>query len=195
MNNLNFVASAKLPTIYGEFTIYGFQDRRNNKEHVAIVAGDIAGKSALPVRVHSECLTGEVFGSLRCDCREQLQKSLEYIGQQQFGLLIYLRQEGRDIGLNNKIKAYHLQDQGLDTFEANLQLGLPADAREFDLATEILEYFRIGSVKIMTNNPEKIEQLEKVGIEITERIKIPSSVNQHNHAYLKAKKEKMGHLL
>lgn len=191
--NIKFIESAQLPSLYGKFQIYAFLDQEG-KEHLALVAGKVQGKLNVPVRVHSECLTGEAFGSKRCDCREQLNKALEYIGKNKLGILIYLRQEGRNIGLINKIKAYRLQDQGFDTYSANLELGLPADAREFSVAAEILKYFDISSVRLITNNPEKIAQLEKKGIFVTERISLPTSINSHNRGYLKAKKAR-GHLL
>ena len=157
-------AKAKLPTIAGLFDIYTFQNSKS-EEHAVLVKGDVTGKEDVPVRIHSECLTGDVFGSKRCDCRDQLLRSLVYLGDEPFGMLIYLRQEGRGIGLLNKIKAYSLQDEGYDTVEANLKLGLPADNRDYSFAVEVINYFNIKSIKLMANNPLKIDFLKCVYIE------------------------------
>ncbi len=189
---IKLAAKAKLPTLAGSFDIYTFEDGVEN-ENAVIVVGDVEGKEDVPLRIHSECLTGDVFGSKRCDCRDQLLKSLVYLGDQPYGMLIYLRQEGRGIGLINKIKAYSLQEQGFDTVEANLKLGLPADSRDYTYAVEVLKYFRIKSVKIMTNNPEKIKFLEDNGIKVSGRIPIKSQFTEFNKFYLTTKKEKMGH--
>lgn len=189
---IRLAAKAKLPTLAGQFDIYTFENGESN-ENAVIVKGDVEGKSDVPVRIHSECLTGDVFGSKRCDCRDQLLKSLVYLGEQEYGLLIYLRQEGRGIGLINKIKAYSLQEQGYDTVEANLKLGLPADSRDYTYAVEVLKFFRIKSVKIITNNPEKISFLEANGITVSGRIPIKSQTTEYNKFYLMTKKEKMGH--
>ncbi len=189
---IKLAAKAKLPTLAGKFDIYTFQNEVAN-ENAVIVKGDIQGKEDVPMRIHSECLTGDVFGSERCDCRDQLLKSMVYLGEQPYGMLIYLRQEGRGIGLINKIKAYQLQEEGYDTVEANLKLGLPADKRDYTYAVEVLRYFGIKSVRIMTNNPEKISFLEANGIKVTDRITIKSQFTDYNKFYLLTKKEKMGH--
>ena len=189
---IRLAAKAKLPTLAGYFDIYTFEDDVAN-ENAVIVKGNLEAKENVPMRIHSECLTGDVFGSKRCDCRDQLLKSLVYLGEQPYGLLIYLRQEGRGIGLVNKIKAYSLQEQGYDTVEANLKLGLPADSRDYTYAVEVLNYFRIKSVKIMTNNPEKINFLESNGIKVSGRIALKSQTTEFNKFYLLTKKEKMGH--
>jgi GTP cyclohydrolase II len=194
-NCVQLVAHAKLPTKYGQFIIIGFHDRENNKDHTALVKGNVSGKENCPVRIHSECHTGDVFHSLKCDCREQLEASLKYISQHPFGVLIYLKQEGRGIGLLNKIKAYQLQDLGLDTIEANEYLGLPNDMRDYSVAAKIIKLLNIKSVSILTNNPDKIEGLEKEGIFISERIPLVIEPNDHNHTYLNTKQKKMGHLL
>jgi GTP cyclohydrolase II len=192
---LTFVARAKLPTRYGEFTIAGFLSSKGEKEHTALIKGQVAGKRGVPVRIHSECHTGDIFGSLKCDCREQLEASMRYIASKPSGVLIYLRQEGRGIGLLNKIKAYHLQDLGLDTIEANESLGFPGDLREYGDAAKIISILQIQSVALLTNNPEKIEGLEKEGIEVTHRIPLHATPNDHNKRYLSTKKNKMGHLV
>ncbi len=191
---ITLAAKAKLPTLAGDFDIYTFDDGENN-ENAVIVKGDVTGKENVPVRIHSECLTGDVFGSKRCDCRDQLLKSLVYLGEQPYGMLIYLRQEGRGIGLINKIKAYSLQEEGYDTVEANLKLGLPADQRDYSYAVDVIKYFRIKSVKLMTNNPEKINFLEENGIKVSGRIPMKSQATEFNKFYLMTKKEKMGHQL
>lgn len=188
------VAEAFLPTRYGDFTIVGFYSSREKKEHVAIVKGDVAGKERCPVRVHSQCFTGDVFHSLKCDCREQLEASLEYIAAQPCGVVIYLKQEGRGIGLLNKIKAYHLQDMGLDTVEANEYLGFPGDMRDYIVAAKIISMLRIRSVSLLTNNPDKIRGLESQGIDVAERIPVIPKPNTHNAHYLATKTRKMGHL-
>ncbi|MCL4345003.1 MAG: GTP cyclohydrolase II [Candidatus Thermoplasmatota archaeon] len=191
---ITLAAKAKLPTLAGDFDIYTFDDGENN-ENAVIVKGDVRGKEDVPLRIHSECLTGDVFGSKRCDCRDQLLKSLVYLGEHPYGMLIYLRQEGRGIGLINKIKAYSLQEQGYDTVEANLKLGLPADRRDYTYAVDVLKYFRIKSVRLMTNNPEKIHFLEESGIRVSGRIPMKSQATEFNKFYLMTKKEKMGHQL
>ena len=192
---VQLVASASLPTRHGEFRIYGFYDDRDQKEHTAIVRGDVSGREDVPVRVHSECHTGDVWGSLRCDCREQLEASIEYVASQQRGAVIYLKQEGRGIGLLNKIKAYHLQDLGLDTIEANQYLGYPAEGRDYAVAAKILEHLEINSIALLSNNPDKITKLEDEGVRITRRIPVVIESNTHNHTYLDTKKKRMGHLI
>ena len=192
---IELVSKAKLPTRFGIFTIYGFLDHRDDKEHTAMVHGEVRGARACPVRVHSECHTGDIWFSLRCDCREQLEASLNYINSQERGAVIYLRQEGRGIGLLNKLKAYDLQDRGLDTVDANHQLGLPTDARSYEAAAEIIRLLGIESVALMTNNPEKIKGLRMNRITVTDRIPVVIRSNLHNKRYLRTKKERLGHLL
>ena len=192
---VQLAATAKLPTRFGTFTICGFYDNHGGKEHTAIVQGDVEGREGVPLRVHSECHTGDVWGSLRCDCREQLEASLRHIAAQPFGAVIYLKQEGRGIGLLNKIKAYQLQDLGLDTIEANQYLDLPVDARDYGVAAKIITLLKIRSVALLTNNPDKIGQLKAHGIEVVSRIPIVIPANRHDEGYLDVKKNKMGHLL
>jgi GTP cyclohydrolase II len=192
---VQLVASAKLPTRFGTFTFYGFFDSRDAKEHTAIVQCDVAGKENVPVRVHSECHTGDVWGSLRCDCRDQLEAATKYISQQPFGALIYLKQEGRGIGLLNKIKAYQLQDLGLDTVEANQFLNMPIDARDYKVAAKIIQLLKIRSVALLTNNPDKMKQLTAEGVDVVERIPIVIPSNGYDEDYLDVKKRKLGHLI
>jgi GTP cyclohydrolase II len=193
-SEVTFVAQAKLPTRYGEFVIAGFRSTKGGKEHTALIKGEVSGKQAVPLRIHSECHTGDVFGSMKCDCRDQLEASLKYIASKPCGVLIYLRQEGRGIGLLNKIKAYHLQDLGLDTIEANESLGFPCDLREYGDAAKILTILQIESVALLTNNPDKIAGLEQEGIDVSSRIPLHIPPNDHNRRYLTTKIEKMGHL-
>lgn len=192
---VQLAAHAHLPTRFGDFEIYGFYDARDDKEHTAVVAGDIAGKEGVPVRIHSECHTGDVLGSLRCDCRDQLEEALRYIGSRRFGAFIYLKQEGRGIGLLNKIKAYQLQELGLDTVEANLYLGFPEDARDYRVAAKILALLKVRSVALLTNNPDKLEKLGAEGVSIAERIPLVIPPGPHDSGYLSVKRDKMGHLL
>lgn len=192
--DIELTATADFPTRFGHFKLYGFMDRRNNKEHTAVVKGSVRDAEDCPVRAHSECHTGDIWGSLRCDCREQLEASLEYIAKQPRGAVLYLRQEGRGIGLLNKIKAYHLQDEGMDTIEANLHLGFPAEAREYWVAARMLELLGIRSIALLTNNPDKISKLEEEGIAITRRIPLVIQPNPHNSFYLETKRAHMGHL-
>jgi 3,4-dihydroxy 2-butanone 4-phosphate synthase/GTP cyclohydrolase II len=189
------VSQAKLPTKYGLFEIIAFQECLNKRQHVALIKGEIGDGLNVLVRVHSECLTGEVFGSLRCDCGEQLRIALELIEKEGRGVLLYLRQEGRGIGLANKLKAYELQDQGLDTVEANIQLGFKDDERTYDVGTQILKQLGIKSVRLLTNNPSKIEGLRDNGIMVNDRVPIEAFPTKENITYLKVKKFKMGHLL
>lgn len=191
---LELNAKAKLPTIFGDFTIYTFKSPEN-EEHAVVVKGEVQGRQDIIVRIHSECLTGDVLGSKRCDCRDQLITSLTYLGQQEAGMLIYLRQEGRGIGLLNKIKAYSLQDQGYDTVEANLMLGLPIDKRDYTFAVDVLKYFGIHSIKLMTNNPAKMDFLADNNITVSERIPIKSEPTPYDEFYLSTKKIRMGHQL
>lgn len=188
-------AEADLPTQRGTFRTIVFRDKRTGNEHLALVTGDVEGRESVPVRVHSECLTGEVFGSLKCDCRQQLERAMEYISQAGYGVILYLRQEGRGIGLGNKIKAYALQASGMDTYEANRKLGFPDDLRTYDVAAEILRMLGVLSVDLMTNNPLKIAGLVDEGIPVRRRIPSRTAHNAHNADYLKAKRDRSGHLI
>ncbi len=184
-----------LPTKFGDFKMAAFSDEIEKKEYIAVFKGDLQGKEDVLVRLHSECLTGDVFGSKRCDCGEQLHKSLESINNKGEGLLIYLRQEGRGIGIYNKLKAYNLQDQGHDTVEANHLLGFKDDLRDFAVAAQIIKDFEIKSIDILTNNPKKIESLEKYGINVKERIDSETEPTAENKKYLETKRDKMGHYI
>jgi len=192
---LKFVESARLPTAWAEFTIYGFEDEQTKKEHVALVLGDVANGEPVDMRMHSECLTGDAMFSRRCDCGPQLEAALKHISEQGRGIVLYLRQEGRGIGLINKIKAYHLQDEGADTVEANEQLGFDADLREYDIAHDMLEYLKVKKIRLMTNNPRKVQALEQHEIEVVERLPWKHGENLHNAHYLSTKADKLGHLL
>lgn len=183
-----------LPTEFGDFTIYGYVSS-DAKEHVALIK-NISHTTAIPCRIHSECLTGEVFGSLRCDCKEQLEKSFDIISHAPSGILIYLRQEGRGIGLIEKLKAYNLQNKGKDTVDANLELGHEADLRDYGIAAQILKDLHITKVKLITNNPNKITQIQTHGIKVVERIPIiPEKINKYNSAYIHTKLNRMKHML
>lgn len=192
---ITLAAESHLPTEFGDFKIFVFKNYLDHKEHLAIVKGDIKGQEDVLVRVHSECLTGDVFGSKRCDCGEQLHNALRTIEEKGRGVVVYMRQEGRGIGLTNKIKAYALQEKGLDTVEANVKLGFPPDMREYSLAAQIIRFLGIKSVDLLTNNPLKRESLEHWGIEVKKRVPVIVKANNVNAGYLKTKKEKMGHLL
>lgn len=189
------VASARMPTAHGDFDMHVFRDG-TGIEHAAMVRGELAGGDGVPIRVHSECLTGDVFGSCRCDCGEQLQAALRHVAALHRGAVIYLRgQEGRGIGLANKIRAYALQQCGRDTVDANLDLGLPVDARSFDAAAGILRALGVRSVALITNNPEKVLALTGAGIHVAQRIASPATANRHNTRYLETKRDKLGHEL
>lgn len=187
-------STAHLPTKYGNFTIHIYHSQADNKEHAVLTMGDLTGQPIL-ARIHSQCLTGDTFHSLRCDCHEQLHKSLEIISKNQTGILIYLNQEGRGIGLTNKIKTYALQEKGLDTAEANLKLALPIDGRDYKIAAEILKDQNISSINLLTNNPDKIKQLKKHGITIKNLLPLETIPNKFNKQYLLTKKQKLGHKL
>ncbi len=190
---VRIVAIAELPTRFGQFHVVAFYNNKDHKEHAALVHGDVLGAEDVPVRIHSECLTGDVFGSLRCDCRDQLETALRTIGQMENGILLYLRQEGRGIGFINKIRAYSLQDHGFDTVDANLALGFRDDEREYWIAAHMLDSLRVRSIRLMTNNPRKIEELKRYGIRITERIPLVIPPNPYNEFYLRTKALKSGH--
>jgi len=189
------IAQATLPTRYGRFTIYGFKGRGPQDEAIALVHGRLNGKATPLVRVHSQCLTGDVLTSLRCDCRAQLELSLKKIGQAGAGILLYLPQEGRGIGLMNKLRAYELQDRGMDTVEANETLGFAADARDYYFSAQILKKLGATKVRLLSNNPEKVRQLERSGIRVTQRVRCQPRVSKISRRYLQTKKKKMGHLL
>jgi len=189
------LSEAAFPSRWGKFRIVTFRDRVKGQEHVALVRGDIATEEPVLVRVHSECLTGDTLGSLRCDCGQQLNKAMELISAEGRGVLLYMRQEGRGIGLANKVSAYHLQDQGLDTVEANLRLGYPPDLRDYGLGAQILADLGLKAIRLLTNNPKKVAGLSGHGLSILEQVRIEMEPNRYNCAYLRAKKEKLGHNL
>jgi 3,4-dihydroxy 2-butanone 4-phosphate synthase/GTP cyclohydrolase II len=189
------VVATNLPTAYGEFTAVGYRSLIDDKHHVAMVKGEVAGQKDVLVRVHSECLTGDVFHSLRCDCGEQLAAALATIEREGQGVLLYLSQEGRGIGLLNKLRAYKLQEDGMDTVEANMKLGLPADLRDYGIGAQILGDLGLSSIRILTNNPKKIVGLEGYGLSVTEQVPIEAVPNPHNEDYLRAKRELLGHTL
>ena len=186
-------SEAKLPTSFGDFQIRVFHEKSTGFDHVALTLGEMAGPDPILVRVHSECLTGDAFTSLRCDCGPQLHSALEAISERGWGCLLDLRQEGRGIGLHAKIQAYRLQDQGADTLDANLMLGLPADNRDYKIAASMLESLKISKVSLLTNNPNKIEQLKEYGIDVVERVSLVVGVGETNRFYLETKADRMGH--
>ncbi|MEE1286393.1 MAG: GTP cyclohydrolase II [Ruminobacter sp.] len=196
-DGVNIVAStmpANLPTPFGTFKIMAFKDD-SNKEHAAIYMGDIANNEPVLARIHSECLTGDTLFSLKCDCGFQLKTAMQQIAKEKRGVILYVRQEGRGIGLFNKIQAYHLQDEGLDTIEANIHLGLPADARQYKICAKMFEILGIQSIKLLTNNPLKIENISKYDINVVERVPLEVGKNSYNVDYLKTKQKRMGHML
>lgn len=192
---MNVECRAKMPTAYGNFEIVGFDNKLDGKEHIALVKGDVNGKEDVLVRIHSECFTGDILGSYRCDCGMQLKTAMQRIEKFGEGIVLYLRQEGRGIGLLNKIKAYKLQDEGYDTVDANLKLGFESDSRDYAVAAQMLKALGVKSVRLMTNNPEKIKGLESYGIKVAERREIEIPANKINEAYLRTKQERMGHEL
>lgn len=192
---VKIVAVANLPTKFGEFQIIAFYNNIDGEDHVALVHGDVCGKDEVPVRLHSECLTGDAIGSLRCDCREQLMASLEKIASLDCGIFLYLRQEGRGIGLLNKMKAYQLQDFGYDTVEANLALGFRDDERDYKVAAHMLMALDVKSAKLLTNNPQKIDDIKRHGIDVVGRIPVLITPTKHNKEYMRTKMEKFGHML
>jgi GTP cyclohydrolase II len=192
---VRIVAVADLPSRFGQFQVVAFHNNFDDLDHAAFLSGDVYGAENVPVRLHSECLTGDVAGSLRCDCREQLEAALDYIGRQNFGILLYLRQEGRGIGLSNKIKAYALQEDGLDTFDANRALGFREDERDYRIAAHMLSSLKVRSIKLLTNNPQKIKQLTDLGINVVERIPLIVPPNEFNRRYLETKASRGAHLL
>jgi GTP cyclohydrolase II len=193
--NARIVAQAELPTRYGRFRIFGFEGKGPQEEAVALVRGDLKGPVAPLVRVHSQCLTGDVLTSQRCDCRAQLELSLQKIGKAPSGVLLYLPQEGRGIGLMNKLRAYELQDGGMDTVEANESLGFAADAREYAFPAKILKKLGAKKIRLLSNNPDKVKQLESSGVQVVERVPCQPRISKISRAYMQTKKSKMGHLL
>lgn len=194
-NLIQCVSITNMPTKYGEFKAHCYINKLNGEHHIALVMGNISDGESVLCRVHSECLTGDVFGSLRCDCGQQLDKAMRMIAEKGRGVLLYMRQEGRGIGLVNKLKAYHLQDNGMDTLEANIALGFKGDLREYYIGAQILRDLEIKSLELLTNNPDKIYQLEDYGMEIIRRIPIEIEANKYDRFYLKTKQDRMGHLL
>ncbi|PAU85760.1 GTP cyclohydrolase II [Pseudomonas sp. WN033] len=192
---VTFIASSKLPTPWGTFTMHGFFEEETGKEHVVLTMGEIADGQPVLGRLHSECLTGDALFSLRCDCGFQLEAALKAIADEGRGALLYLRQEGRGIGLMNKIRAYHLQDGGADTVEANEQLGFGADQRDYSICKPMLEHLGIKTLKLLTNNPRKVKALEEFGVPVAERLPLQFGLNPHNRKYLATKAGKLGHML
>lgn len=193
--SIRFVESSKLPTQWAEFEMHGFEDTDTDKEHVVLTLGDVGSGAPVLARIHSECLTGDALFSLRCDCGSQLKAALEAIAKEGCGALLYLRQEGRGIGLLNKIKAYKLQDHGADTVEANEQLGFGADMRDYSICNAMLKHLNIQQIRLMTNNPKKVKALTDQSIDVLERIPLHTGQNPHNEKYLATKAGKLGHLI
>ena len=194
-NELKFIETSKLPTDIGEFTVHAFTDQKESKEHLAICMGDLLTNEPVLSRIHSQCITGESFFSMRCDCRYQLTESLQQIANIGRGVVFYLQQEGRGIGLSNKIKAYSLQDKGLDTVEANHQLGFKEDERTYETVSGMIKFLAIKKLDLMTNNPKKIKALKDMGVEVNQRIPLSTDTNKYNEKYISTKINKLGHLL
>tara|TARA_B100000929_G_scaffold117101_1_gene92853 strand:+ start:456 stop:1091 length:636 start_codon:yes stop_codon:yes gene_type:complete len=192
---IRFIAASRLPTPWATFTMHGFEDEATGKDHIALTLGEIDDGAPVLGRVHSECLTGDALFSMRCDCGYQLQEALKRIASEGRGVILYLRQEGRGIGLLNKIRAYHLQDQGADTVEANERLGFAADLRRYDLCVPMLEHLGVEGLKLMTNNPRKVDALTQAGVQVVERVALTTGLNPHNEHYLSTKAGKLGHMM
>jgi 3,4-dihydroxy 2-butanone 4-phosphate synthase/GTP cyclohydrolase II len=192
---LRIVALANFPSKYGSFKVVAFENNKDGKDHIMVVKGEVEGSANVLTRVHSSCITGDVLGSLRCDCGDQLKKALQMIEKEGKSMLLYMQQEGRNIGLTNKIKAYMYQDKGIDTYDANVLVGFPPDPRTYELAAAMLKKFRISSIRLLTNNPQKVHDLEEFGVTIKERIPIEIPPNSYNRFYLETKKDKFGHIL
>lgn len=192
---LRYISSCRLPNAIANFTMHGFEDDETGQEHVALTLGDVADGQPVLGRIHSECLTGDALFSRRCDCGFQLEEALRRIAAEGRGVLLYLRQEGRGIGLINKIRAYHLQDQGLDTVEANHQLGFAADLRSYDMCRPMLDHLGIHDIKLMTNNPRKVDALSDAGVKVVKRLPLTTGLNEYNENYLSTKASKLGHLM
>ncbi|WP_442488477.1 GTP cyclohydrolase II [Halomonas litopenaei] len=192
---IRFIAASRLPTPWATFTMHGFEDEATGKDHIALTLGEIDDGAPVLGRVHSECLTGDALFSMRCDCGYQLEEALKRIASEGRGVILYLRQEGRGIGLLNKIRAYHLQDQGADTVEANERLGFAADLRRYDLCVPMLEHLGVEGLKLMTNNPRKVDALTQAGVQVVERVALTTGLNPHNEHYLSTKAGKLGHMM
>jgi GTP cyclohydrolase II len=192
--SVKYIASADLPTRWGQFSIHGFEDAETGKEHVALTMGEVSSGDPVLCRIHSECLTGDCLFSLRCDCGPQLEAAMKNIAEEGRGLILYLRQEGRGIGLLNKIKAYALQDSGADTVEANVQLGFEPDGREYAICKPMLEHLKVNRIRLMTNNPRKVNALQDLGFEVGEIVSIRTGANPHTDRYLAVKIDKLGHI-
>ena len=192
---ISFVEVSELPTEFSNFKVHAFTEKKSKKDHLAITLGDIKSMNSVLTRIHSQCITGESFFSLRCDCRYQLSESLNQIAKKGCGIIFYLQQEGRGIGLSNKIRAYKLQDKGLDTVEANHQLGFHEDERNYEIVSAMADHLKINMIDLMTNNPKKIDAMKNSGLKINKRIPIKSKSNDHNRSYLNTKIKKLGHLM
>lgn len=192
---VRYIETCRLPTPFGVFDMHGFEESDTGKEHIALTLGDLAGEEPMLARTHSECLTGDALYSMRCDCGYQLEEALRSIAREGRGILMYLRQEGRGIGLLNKIRAYNLQDQGADTVEANERLGFAADLRDYSMCKDMLEHLGIKRLRLMTNNPRKVKALSSYGIDVVERVQLHVGRNPHNEHYLDTKQSKLGHFL
>jgi 3,4-dihydroxy 2-butanone 4-phosphate synthase/GTP cyclohydrolase II len=190
---VQLVAVADFPSLFGRFHIIGFTNNKDGKDHTMVVKGDVAGRESVLTRVHSSCLTGEALGSLRCDCGPQLRKSMAMIEEEGLGVLVYMQQEGRGIGLTNKLRAYMLQDGGLDTYDANIALGLPADERDYEVSAAMLKRVGVGDIRLITNNPAKVEALRRYGVKIRDIIPIQAEVTEFNERYFEAKRDRFGH--